>query len=87
MNKHDLEKAYMNFISDRDVSRMELILDKPNIFNALKIVQQEIRHSNFLAWLLNPNENHGLGELFLKDFYEKYLFLQKLAPVLLKSKN
>lgn len=68
MDKSELEVAYMNFISDNDVSKLELILDKPNIFHALKIIQQEIRHSNFLAWLLNPKENHGLGNSFLKDF-------------------
>ncbi len=45
----------------------EYILIK-NIFDILKIGGMEIRHSNFLAWLLDPNESHGLGDIFLKNF-------------------
>jgi hypothetical protein len=33
---------------------------------ALGIARAEIRHSNFLAWLLDPGESHGQGDLFLK---------------------
>lgn len=36
-----------------------------NIFDVLKIARTEIRHSNVLAWLLNPNDNHGFGKAFL----------------------
>ena len=36
-----------------------------NIFDVLKIARAEIRHSNVLAWLLNPNGNHGFGKSFL----------------------
>jgi len=84
MDKTDLETAYMKFISDKDVSKMELLLDKPNIFHALKIVQQEVRHSNFLAWLLNPSENHGLGELFLKRFLRTVLISSKVKTSLIE---
>ncbi len=31
-----------------------------SIFDVLKISRMEIRHSNMLGWLLDPNENHGL---------------------------
>lgn len=37
-----------------------------NLFDVLKISKTEIRHSNMLGWLLNPNENHGMGDAFLK---------------------
>ena len=36
-----------------------------NIFDVLKIGKTEIRHSNMLAWLLNPNESHMLGDRVL----------------------
>lgn len=42
-----------------------------NIFDVLKISRTEIRHSNMLAWLLDPNENHGYGELFLKGLIQR----------------
>lgn len=38
-------------------------------FNPLKVLrvdQYEIRHSNVLAWLFDPNENHRLGSFFLR---------------------
>ncbi len=41
---------------------------RTNIFEILKISRTEIRHSNMLAWLLDPNENHGLGTDFLYAF-------------------
>ena len=39
--------------------------DRINIFEVLKIARAEIRHSNLLAWLLDPNENHEMGSDFL----------------------
>lgn len=39
---------------------------KINIFEAAGLVRQEIRHSKALAFLLNPNGTHGLGDLFFK---------------------
>ncbi len=39
-----------------------------NIFEVLKVTNQEIRHSNFLAWLFDPIENHGLSDSFIKAF-------------------
>lgn len=43
-------------------------LSEFNLFEALGAVRQELRHSNFLAWLLNPSENHGLGDYALRKF-------------------
>lgn len=43
---------------------------KFNLFDILKISRVEIRHSNMLSWLLNPNENHGLGESVLRGFIQ-----------------
>lgn len=53
---------------DFDFERLELNLKLPNIFRILKISRMEIRHSNFLAWLLTPNEGHNLKDIFLKRF-------------------
>lgn len=43
-----------------------------NIFKVLKLDNYEIRHSNFLAWLLNPEETHNLGYEFIKEFFKLY---------------
>jgi hypothetical protein len=64
------ERAFLeNFIvSNPDLERLEALLAKFNIFEAIDAVRQELRHSDFLAFLLNPSENHGLGDIFLKKF-------------------
>ena len=42
-----------------------------NMFKALKISDFEVRHSNMLAWLMDPREKHGLNGRFLKDLVAK----------------
>lgn len=50
------------------LEELERKVDKFNIFTALKLDNMEIRHSNFLAWLMNPRESHNIGDYFLKEF-------------------
>ena len=38
-----------------------------NLFESTGMVRQEIRHSNFLGFLLDPKKPHGLGARFIKD--------------------
>lgn len=38
-----------------------------NIFTVAGLVRQEIRHSRILSYLLNPSENHGLGDQLSKQ--------------------
>ena len=60
-------------VGNADLERLESLLKKFNLFVALDVVHQEVRHSNFLAYLLNPRQNHGLGNLFLKRFLQAAL--------------
>ena len=39
-----------------------------NAFDVLRYSDYEIRHSNMLAWLLQPDGSHRLGGQFLKWF-------------------
>jgi hypothetical protein len=64
-----LEKFVLN---NPELDALENLLSQFNIFETLDIVNAEIRHSNVLSWLLNPNANHGLGDFFTKQFL-KYL--------------
>lgn len=68
MTESDVRHKYRSLINDIDFDKLELGLKTPNIFQILSVSRNEIRHSNFLGWLLNPNENHGLGKLFLTKF-------------------
>ena len=58
---NDEGKALRNFLMDIDC--LDALIEwtsRFNIFDILKITQTEIRHSNIISWLLNPNGNHGL---------------------------
>jgi hypothetical protein len=68
----DPREALEKFVLDsEELARLEERTSQFNIFEALGIVRQEIRHSNFLAWLMNPAQTHGLGDSFLKGFLFK----------------
>ena len=41
-----------------------------NLFDVLRNAEYEIRHSNVLAWLLQPDESHGLQDTFLRKFVQ-----------------
>jgi len=60
-------------VGNPDLEQLESYLDQFNIFEALGAVNVELRHSDFLAFLLNPNQNHGLGDYFVKQFLQKAL--------------
>lgn len=49
-----------------ELSKLEATLSQFNIFRVLRADQNELRHSNMLAWLFNPDESHGLDDLFLR---------------------
>ena len=61
------EELFTNFVTDNpELDLLEKLISEFNPFSVLNITHHEIRHSNVLAWLLNPNENHGLGDIFLR---------------------
>ncbi len=63
----ELRQALERFVVENDdLQALEERFGRFNIFDALRIARAEIRHSNFLAWLLDPAESHGQGALFLK---------------------
>ncbi len=68
MTETKVREKYRDLLNDIDFDKLELQLKIPNIFQILSVARTEIRHSNFLAWLLDPNGNHGLGKLFLTKF-------------------
>lgn len=45
-----------------------------NVFSALGVEKKEIRHSALLATFLNPNDFHGMSDIFLKEFMNRIDF-------------
>lgn len=66
--KAELVRLKQNFLPTKqiEITELENLVNKFNIFTSLNLAEREVKHSQFLAWLLNPNENHGLNASFLK---------------------
>lgn len=79
ITKNELDQVYLQLVRDANFDKLELALNEPNIFSILSIEHMEIRHSNFLGWLLNPRESHGLNDLFLKRFLREVFSDEKVA--------
>lgn len=56
-----------------------------NLFNTFGYLRLEAVHSNVLAWLLNPEEAHGLGDKFLRFFVYR-VFNKKGLPTNFSAK-
>ena len=63
----DNEPALLAMLGDLKKLQAEFKLRNDfNLFDAVGIQRQEIRHSRFLAYLLDPRNPHGLGSEFLR---------------------
>ena len=81
MELKKLRSLYDNLLKDIEFDKLELGLHNPNIFEILRVSKTEIRHSNFLSWLLNPNGSHQLGDIFLKRFLREVFLSDKFNDI------
>ncbi len=58
-------------VNNEDLEILESLTGRFNIFEAIGVLHQELRHSDFLSFLMDPNGNHGLGDIFLTRFLKK----------------
>ncbi len=71
--EEELGRGLRNLEADHtDLGRLrDMLLDwrsETDIFDVLRLRDQEEFHSNFLAWLLDPQGSHRLGGSFLRGF-------------------
>lgn len=64
------------FAGDEALKQLEEAQSRFNIFEAMGATHKELWHSDFLAFLLNPHQSHGLGDEFTK------LMLRRANPAL-----
>lgn len=64
-------------VGNCELERLEALLSQFNIFEAVGAVRQELRHSDFLAFLLDPTQSHGLNDAFAKRLIQKALALSQ----------
>ncbi len=70
-------------VENSNLEKLEGFLEQFNIFEAIGVVRQELRHSDFLAFLLDPRQNHRLGDAFVQRFLQRILVAARnLAPAL-----
>lgn len=67
-----MKEIFKKFINDPKTQELSEESQRFNAFFTLKIWKTEIYHSNLLAWLFNPYENHGLRTKFLQQFITKF---------------
>jgi hypothetical protein len=85
-------KSLEKFILDTNIEKLEKKLREFNIFDVLQVSRRETIHSSVLKWLLDPKENHGMNDYFLKVFLKKALDLnsykninQELSPIIIDT--
>ena len=57
-----------NLLAKKEFFQLSKLLNRFNIFEATDMGRREIKHTKFLCYLLDPNESHGLGDTFIKNF-------------------
>ena len=74
VEKEEQIKLLNQFLVDNwELEQLSAKLAAFNILKVLKIEKAEIRHSNVLAWLMDPQESHGIGQSFIKRFLSTIL--------------
>ena len=61
-------KEIAALLSDSNFIRLQKERSAFNAFTVLRLESHEIRHSNVLAWLFDPQESHKFGSVFLEQF-------------------
>ena len=59
-------QALTDFVLSSELKELEASIGGFNLFQTLGLESRELAHSQVLAWLLQPSESHGFGELFLR---------------------
>ena len=68
MEKTRQKQALLQLLTSDDLADLQAKSNNEfNIFKVLKLQNNEVKHSNFLGWLLTPFESHHLMDSFLKE--------------------
>lgn len=75
VSEHQITESsvYDLILNSKMFEQLEVEVNQFNPFKVLDITHHEIRHSNVLAWLINPQKNHNLGDKVLKKIILRVL--------------
>lgn len=66
--------AHNNFVVNcLELAALEARLGDFSRFQMLGVEHTELKHSNMLAWLLNPAQGHGMDDLFFQHWLMRTL--------------
>lgn len=60
-------KVENKLLAKEEFLQLDRLLNRFNVFEATDMGRREIKHTKFLSYLLDPNESHGLGEVFIRN--------------------
>lgn len=72
--EQQIEELNRLIVECRGLEQVEELARRFNALRVLGVQQGELRHSNVLAWLLTPDESHGLGDRFLRRWLLKVIY-------------
>ncbi len=87
MNIQEQKQALLKLLMSDDLAELQAKSENNfNIFKVLKLQNNEVKHSNFLGWLLTPFGGHHLMDTFLKELLKIALKNDtSLVDILLKD--
>ena len=74
LNRH----RFLSHVKKMNLERLERrkrTASQFNVFDCLGLTSSELAHSNFLRFLLDPNEQHGQADIFLRTFLNRFVQL------------
>lgn len=73
MSEDSIKEKIRDLLLSNDFKRLTYKKDEANIFKITNMADKEIVHSDMLAWLFNPYENHNLNDKILKEILMQLL--------------
>ncbi len=70
-------KKYLDMINSEEYLKLYEYYNQKTFMDVLGVSRRENEHSNFLAWLFNPDENHGMGDYPLRKLLQTVAFKRK----------
>jgi hypothetical protein len=80
-----IEDRLAELMDDRDFHHIDTHLRRFNIFEAMGAVRGELRHSNFLSFILSPTRSHGIGSSLLLQFIRAAIAKQPATVRIVRS--
>jgi hypothetical protein len=71
LNDIEILRIQNKLLVKEEFLMLNRLLNQFNVFTATDMERREIKHTKFLAYLLDPNESHGLKDIFLQNFVSR----------------